>query len=89
MNISSTFIVVAAFIAVAYSAPLFSEDEIMNHIREDLLLAKLSNFMEARELGSVPQSLYGSPLLFNPFLSGTGKVNQQMEPSNTDMILDF
>lgn len=85
-NISSAFIFISAFIAVVYSAAHFSEDEVMNQIREDLLLAKLFNRMQAREQGmdrSILLPPYSSPL-FNPFLSGrgnTGKASQQKKPS--------
>ena len=78
-NISSAFIFISAFIAVAYSAAYFSEDELMDQIHEDL---KLFNRMQAREQGmAMSASLlpYSSPP-FNPFLPGrsnTRKVSQQ------------
>lgn len=85
-NISSALIFISAFIAVVHSAAHFSEDEVLNQIREDLLLAKLFNRMEAREQGmtrSVPLSPYSSPL-FSPFLPGrsiAGKAVWQKKPS--------
>ena len=93
-NISSAFIFISAFVAVAYSAAYFSEDELMNQIREDLLLAKLFNRMQAREQGmtrsrSVSLPPYSSPP-FNPFLPGrsnTGKVSQQREPSTGSIFV--
>ena len=83
-NISSAFIFIFAFIAVAYSAAYSDEDELMNQFREDFLLVKLFNRMQAREQGMTTLPLYSSPP-FNPFLPG--KASQQRKPSTGSMFV--
>ncbi len=88
MNNFSALLFLSVIFTGVYSAPLSSEEEVINQLlafREDLLADKLLNYNEANQQGMASTSSYSLPP-YSLSLHGKGKTSQQREFSE-DMLL--